>query len=75
MPEPRKPLAKVVREGRRQRMVHKPTRWPGAIYDRFVARAAAKELSVSDVIRECGIAGLGFIETQEAISEHRRATA
>lgn len=55
-------------------MVHHPTRWPRAIWDRFEARAAEKNVPVADVVRECGIAGLGYIETQEAMREHRRAT-
>lgn len=70
----RKPLSKVVSEGRRQPMVHHPTRWPLAVWERFVARAAAKRVPVADIVRECGIAGLGYIETEEAMREHRRAT-
>lgn len=70
----RKPLASVVQRGRHQAMVHHPTRWPRAIWERFVARADAKQMTVADVVRECGIAGLGYIETEEAMREHRRAT-
>lgn len=70
----RKPLARVVNDGKRQAMVHHPTRWPGEIWARFEARAALKRVPVADVVRECGIAGLGYIETEEAMREHRRAT-
>lgn len=70
----RKPLAKIVADGMRQRMVHKPTRWPEAIWEQFEARAALKRVPVAKIVRECGIAGLGFIEAQEAIQEHRRHT-
>ncbi len=70
----RKPLARVVHAGRHQAMVHKPVRWPLAVWARFEARAAALNVPVADIVRECGIAGLGYIETEEAIREHRRAT-
>lgn len=70
----RKPLARIVANGTRQRMVHHPCRWPEAIWLRFMARAAEKGVSVSDVLRECAIAGLGYIETEEAMRAHRRTT-
>lgn len=75
MAEPmRKPLAHVVHQGRAQAMEHHPVRWPTAIWARFVARALLKGVPVADIVRECGIAGLGYIETEEAMREHRRAT-
>lgn len=76
MAEPvRKALARVVAESRHESMVHQPTRWPKPIWNRFVARAKEKGLPVSDVVRECGIAGLGYLETEDALREHRRTTA
>ena len=48
-PEPRKPLAKMGLESRRQSMVVKPMRWAPVTWQRFEERALAAGVAVSEV--------------------------
>lgn len=70
----RKPLAHAAAAGRRQSMTVRPTRWPEALWERFEQRAVERGVGVSEVVRECAIAGLGFIEAQDAVQSHRGNT-
>lgn len=76
MTEPaRKPLAHVTAEGRGETMVVKPTRWPQKFWDRMEERARARRVGVSEVVRDCAIAGLSMLEAHEAMQSHKGKTA
>lgn len=76
MSEPtRKPLARAARDGRNQTMKPKPIRWPEALWERFEALAIERGVSVSEVVRECGITGISMLEAQAAVRAHKGNTA
>ena len=56
-------------------MVVKPMRWAPVTWQRFEERALAAGVAVSEVVRQCAIAGLSFIEAQEAMQSHVRKPA